>query len=322
MSCLISVIIPAFNASEFLPNAIDSALKQTNVELEIVVVDDGSTDITQDLMKRYSDNCKIHYLKKKNNEGLSSARNYGILKAKGNFTALLDADDIWTSDKLFKQLNVMKQHKNIGMVYTDFDNFDSRGILSTRRISHNIENNPTLRLKSLLLKNNFIYPSTALIRNEVFEECGFFDINLKSIEDYDMWLKIISKFKIIGINETLTKIRIHDLNMSKNIRVMLENEIKVVSKYKSAINFFEFNKRIAKIYFLNSDRLIELDRKNVAFRLFCVGFFKYPFLIVDITIIFIKLILGAKRLKKIRNKINNNKLTILSFFYKTLYKKY
>ena len=206
---MISVVIPTYNSAKYIKEAIDSVLMQTLQPLEIIVVDDGSTDDTNSIIASYTDLKKIIYIKK-DNGGPASARNMGIKKSSGEFIALLDADDIWESDKLEKQV-LLFDNKDIGLVYS------RRLFLSDNRLdsgplySGNVTKN--------LLINNFITNSSVVIRKSICNQVGFFreEKRFFAIEDYDFWLRCSVVCNFSYIDSSLVAYRVHKGQIS-NVR--------------------------------------------------------------------------------------------------------
>lgn len=194
----ISVIIPAYNCAVFLPETLESAFAQTCCDLEVILVDDGSTDDTQTVIAPYLD--RITYIRQEN-KGLPAARNTGIRAAKGEFIALLDADDSWVADKLEKQLPKFADPE-IGIVYSDFSVRYSDG----RFQSSYLVNRP-LASEGYILENyiqsRFLFPSTMVIRRRCFEEFGLFDEEMLACEDIELFARICSRWKAAMVNEPL-----------------------------------------------------------------------------------------------------------------------
>ena len=317
-SALISVIIPCYNAQAYLAEAINSALSQSYTHIEVLVIDDGSTDDSARIANCYKNEKRLIYLHQKNS-GLSSARNLGIERSAGLYIALLDADDQWEPHKLSRQMEIFQTAPLCGMVFTDYSTFDSQGLRDTRR---NIDHHTGIvEYSQLLSRSNFIYPSTVLIRRSVFDVCGNFDESLRSIEDYDMWLRIAQKFEVRGIRESLTAIRIHEHNMSRNIPVMLKYEIKVVKRHRQDLSWPAYNRRIAKACFLNADRSIHQERRLQALYLFVLGFIRYPILLVDISIFVIKFIFGKNLTERLKRRFANTN-SVFARWYRWFYIKY
>jgi len=220
----VSVIIPAFNASRFISQAIESVLNQAFTDQELIVVDDGSTDDTASLVMKYGG--KLRYIYQKN-QGLSSARNAGIVKAEGEYIGFLDADDYWDREKLRHQVALLDSSPDIGVVYTalkvvdkDSREIEERGCLVRGRI-----------FSSLLTENCVVGScSSALIRRECFEKAGTFDEMFSASEDWDLWLRIAPYYLFDFVDLPLTFYRIHEGNMHKDLALMEKNVFQVLNK--------------------------------------------------------------------------------------------
>lgn len=213
MNGLVSVIIPSFNSSQYLKESIDSVLSQTYKKFEIVVVDDGSTDDVEEVVAPYISSGAIHFLKKENG-GPAPARNLGIRNSSGELIAFLDADDVWKQDKLEEQLPLFSDEK-IALVYSDMEFFgapfrfsrysDMAGGFYEGDVLYN------------LLKGNFIPNSSVVVRRKILEEVGLYneDPELFAVEDYDLWIKVATKYKIGFSPESLVKYRVHENQISR-----------------------------------------------------------------------------------------------------------
>jgi len=213
---LVSVIIPTYNRASILNETIRGVLQQTYRELEIIVVDDGSTDNTNQLIEKIDDK-RIFYLYKEN-RGLASARNAGIKKAKGEYIAFLDSDDIWLPAKIEKQMEVFKNSRfNPGVVYCGI------GYIGENAEEIRKEKLPVYRGNILLYllgaRRNVVLGagSTILVKRECFEKCGLLDENLPYRIDLELLIRIAKKFTFDYTPEPLAKIRIHNKRMSSNI---------------------------------------------------------------------------------------------------------
>ena len=212
-NCLVSVIIPAYNCEKYICKTIDSALSQ-NVPVEILVLNDCSTDNTEEVLKAYASNPAVRYIKNEQNLGASGSRNRGVRLAQGTYVAFLDADDWWEPGKLERQLQLMNEKKAV--------------LCSTARLLVDPDGNSMNKIISVpeeityqtLLKHNCINCSSVLLLREVALE--FPMEHEDSHEDYIMWLKILQKYKhACAINEPLLNYR-------------LSNTGKSGSKFKSA----------------------------------------------------------------------------------------
>jgi glycosyltransferase involved in cell wall biosynthesis len=207
----VSVIIPTYNHAEYLPEALDSVLNQTYEDYEIIVVDDGSTDNTKDIMKPYLH--EIHYIHQENS-GPSKARNNGIRISSGQYIAFLDADDRWTPDKLEIQVQLFDLSPEVGLVFADAEVLEAsqtEGIsffeMVGFRKTQTTDSGEVSGAFEKLLEKNFIQTGTVIARRECFERVGFFDESLKLAEDKDMWLRIAGLYKIQAVPKVLLKKR-------------------------------------------------------------------------------------------------------------------
>ena len=194
----ISIVIPTFNRIGSLPRALDSALNQTYQPSEIIVVDNGSSDGTTKLLRERYPSIRLLIEKKL---GVSAARNKGIRHSKFQWIALLDSDDAWDTTKLEKQKNALSSSlDHFRLVHTDEiwirngNKFNQ--MKKHQKFGGDIFNN--------CLSLCCISPSSVLINKNIFKEVGYFDESLPVCEDYDLWLKICSKEKILFINQKLT----------------------------------------------------------------------------------------------------------------------
>ena len=196
MDPLVSVIIPTYNRETLIRKAIDSVLAQTYRQWEIVVVDDGSEDNTKDVVLSYK-NENIFYIYQEN-RGIAAARNTGIKNSRGSFIAFLDSDDYWRPNKLEKQMKLFFEHPEYGMVASQCASIRTDGTFRKR----NRRGKSGWVLEDLF-KANFIRTSSAIVKRECLDKVGLFDETLKEGEEYDLWLRIASKYPIGFVNEPL-----------------------------------------------------------------------------------------------------------------------
>ena len=194
----VSVIIPSFNCAAFLPAAIESVLAQSYGSLEIIVVDDGSTDDTQAAVAPYLD--RIHFVRQEN-RGLPGARNTGIRAARAEFIALLDADDVWLPQKLAHQMPRFTE-REICLVYSDFAVRYADG----RYQSSYLVNRPLASEGSIFahyIQSRFLFPSTMVFRRACLEACGLFDEEMLACEDIELFARMALRWKVGWVNEPL-----------------------------------------------------------------------------------------------------------------------
>ena len=195
-SPLVSVIIPTFNRASWLSGTIDSVFNQTFKNFELLVVDDGSTDNTREIVTSFGEQVKYFF---QSNRGPSAARNSGIRQAKANLLTFLDSDDRWLKDKLQVQIYLMMTNPNVKICYTD-----EIWIRHGKRVNpKKIHQKYSGWLYQHSLPLCIISPSSVMIHQEVFEKVGLFDENLLVCEDYDLWLRISQHYPITLINKAL-----------------------------------------------------------------------------------------------------------------------
>jgi len=223
----VSVVIPTYNYGHYLGDAIVSVLRQSYEDLELIIVDDGSTDDTRSLIRRYSDPRITWYFQP--HKGISAARNFGIHQSRGEYIAFLDADDYWAPTKIDEQVNSIRSQNEVGLIYSGFFLIDQGGQIIAKRSPVKVFDPP---LKTLLLGNIISgSSSTAFVPRYVFDIAGEFDEQIKGGEDWDMWIRISEKFKILAIDEPLAFIRLHSQNTTSNIDAMDVHQQAVIRKF-------------------------------------------------------------------------------------------
>ncbi len=193
----ISVVIPTLNRCYTLHRAIDSILKQTSSVNEIIIVDNGSTDGTRDMIQ--SDFAMVTYVTELK-RGVSAARNKGISIANGQWIALLDSDDAWLPAKLEQQLKAYNDNKNVRLIHTD-EIWYRKGKRVNQMKKHKKRGG---NIFEYCLPLCCISPSSVLLHKDLVKDVGLFDENLPACEDYDMWLRITAKEPVLYVDEPLT----------------------------------------------------------------------------------------------------------------------
>jgi glycosyltransferase involved in cell wall biosynthesis len=224
---VVSVIIPCYNHGQYLPQAIESVLNQTQQNTEIIVVDDGSTDNTPDVCKNYPG---VKYVRT-NRLGLSGARNTGIRYSTGSFLVFLDADDYLYPDALKINLTYFFNNKEVAFISGAHNKVDNSGnLLPTEKPMERWAENYV----GLLHGNYIAMEATVMYRSELFYSF-FFDPQLKACEDYDINLNITRHFPTITHTDKIAAYRIHDYNMSADKNLMLDNVMKVLKRQKNKL---------------------------------------------------------------------------------------
>jgi len=222
---LVSIIIPAYNRADFTVKTIQSVLAQTYGNIELIVVDNGSTDDTKDRLKVFGD--KIKYLYKVN-RGVCAARNLGLTHAKGEFIAFLDNDDLYLPNKVELSVNFLKQRSDYGFVHTDAYLVDAEdqivGLNGHRKRKYQGW------IRNRLLLTNFVCNPTVMLRRECFEKIGIFDEKLFIPADWDLWIRIAENYKIGYIKQPLSKYRIASGECLNNLERTKEECFQVLKK--------------------------------------------------------------------------------------------
>ena len=220
----VSVIIPAYNAMRYLPETVENVLKQTFTDFEVLIIDDGSSDHTVQWASGLVDP-RVKLISQEK-QGVSTARNTGIAHAQGGYVAFLDADDLWEPTKLEKQVRCLEDNPAVGLVHTGMVLIDEQGKSTGRVIISNAEG----EVWKQLLEQNPVLTSSVIVRHCCFETVGAFDINLRSAEDWDVWIRIASRYNFAVIKEALVLYRQHPNNTTKNWQLIEQDLHLVIEK--------------------------------------------------------------------------------------------
>lgn len=310
MKPVISVILPVYNGSRFLKEAIDSILNQTFSNFELIIINDGSTDETQAIISSYNDS-RIRSFDKKNS-GLIDTLLFGIKKCNADWIARMDADDICFPNRFEIQLQYISEE--VAVIGSQALLIDENGIEYGRTKFEN--NHLGIMNKIENLFSNIIHPSV-LINKRLLEKVGGYDPKMHVAEDFDLWLRISKIGKLINVNETLIKLRKHDDNISsKKLSVSVENcLISLVYYFNSksteimSIDEYTLLKRSVSVTAENyCNNILEWENKKIKINSFS-PFFKMIFLVVHPNILYNYLLIYVYKknivheLKKIQ--INN-----------------
>jgi glycosyltransferase involved in cell wall biosynthesis len=213
----VTALIPTYNRAHYVVQAVDSVLGQSRPVDEIIVVDDGSTDNTAEVLGRYGS--RIRYIWRENGEA-AAARNLGIREAKGDYIALLDSDDLWKPDKMKLQMKLLAEHPGIDFLFSDYSNFSDEADNEAPEIKNQeihdylAANAPNLtEIFDCLLVENVIPTSTVVFRKSCLERTGYFDEGLPPVEDFDLWLRAARVCRFGFVNAVVTKRRRHSGNL-------------------------------------------------------------------------------------------------------------
>ena len=219
-SGLVSTVIPTFNYGQYVGDAVKSALAQTYKNMEVIVVDDGSTDDTRQRLQPYMN--RIRYVHQAN-RGLPAARNTGIRHARGQWVALLDADDLWHCQKTEVQLEAAAKIADVALI----------GSRAAEQLPLQLPRNPTVTHLSVreFLCSTPMGPSSVLIQRHCLESAGLFDEKMRSAEDRDMWLRLAARYPCAQVDSPCWWYRVHEGQMMRRSRVMYENYRAVLDKF-------------------------------------------------------------------------------------------
>lgn len=214
---MVSVIIPVFNGMNYISSAIQSVLNQSFADLELLVIDDGSTDGLGNFLESIADD-RLRYIRQPCNFGAPAALNRGILESRGNFICWLSHDDLFLREKIEHQIRFLNEHLEFGVCYTDNEiiGADDEVISVFQSRWYPKEEMPW----RILTEGNFINGSTVMIRRECFDQAGLFDEGMKFVADGDMWFRMFRHSAFGHLAEVQAKYRWHSGNQSHNLPAM------------------------------------------------------------------------------------------------------
>lgn len=221
----VSTIIPSYNRANYLGLALDSVLGQTYPVAEIIIVDDGSTDNTSEVVQRYPDKVRFY---QQNHGGVSAARNKGLELAQGEIIAWCDADDVWEPTFLQQTVSLLENDQHVDGVYAGVTHIDSDG---NRLSQENRVTVPPDQLFTALADDCFIQTTAFVVRKRCFDQVGRFDTHFDISEDYDMFLRLAKTYRIVGLGEPLVQYRVHQQNTVANTAKWCESRLTLTRKH-------------------------------------------------------------------------------------------
>ncbi len=228
----ISVIIPTYNRGKTIKESAKSVLDQTFKDIELIIIDDASSDDTESVVKSIRDD-RIIYHKLPENKGAAGARNEGTKLAKGEFIAFHDSDDIWLPEKLEKQLSYIETHPEYDMVYGKVRIISNEGSFDFPNEA--VEGDLEGQLYPWLLRRNTIDTPTMFIRKTAFEEAGGFDGSLRCLEDWEFALRFSKDHKIGFLNEVVLDSYKSENGVSRNKAAYYETRCKMIAMHKESM---------------------------------------------------------------------------------------
>ncbi|MCF4970310.1 glycosyltransferase [Nostoc sp. CMAA1605] len=272
MKPTISVIIPVYNGEKTIQETIQSVLNQTFSSIEIIVINDGSTDATLNIIESIDDpRLRVFSYP---NAGLAASRNRGLSHRVGQFVSFLDADDLWTADKLYSQLQLLEENPDAAVVYswTDYIDSDGRFLKAGRHTTVMGD-----VYQHLLIWNFLENGSNPLIRYDAIRMVGNFDETLKAAEDWDMWLRLAACYKFSVVPKTQILYRLSSNSMSSNIIAQEIESLKVIERAFSSQKALSLqdlkNKTFAYLYkyltFKSLEKPMNLHKRWTSFKFLC-----------------------------------------------------
>lgn len=284
---LVSIIIPAYNSEKYISETISSVLNQTYSNFELIIINDGSTDNTQDIIEAYcKQDIRVITFNKKNS-GVSDSRNFGLNFSKGKYISFLDSDDIWLQDNLEKKINILKNTPDIDAIYSFCEIIDENsiktGIIKKGQHLFTLEN-------ILLWEANYItIPSGLIFKESIIKSVNGFNSSLSNNADQDLIIRLLSKNYKIGLVDDITWLyRRHSKNMSSNIQLMEKDTI-AVYKMAEKMNLFKTkrfkHKCFSKVYVILSGSWYR-EGKNIkkALKMLLIAFAYSPLYTIKLLI--------------------------------------
>lgn len=252
---MISIVLPVYNGQKYIRQSIESVIKQDYTDWELLVIDDGSTDQSRAIVKEFEDN-RIHY-HYQNNQGPSMARNKGISLAKGEYIAFIDADDLYTFNKLSEQIRFMENHPEIQISYCDAQVVDKGLKLINVLKSEGLYVKKEDFYAQLLFRQIIPLPPAIMLKKECFQEVKYNE-RLVHAEDYDLTIQLARKFRFGYLPESLYIYRRHEDNLTNGHEKQVQAEMKIVKSIgianikeivnKSTFSFEDKSLLLAKIF--------------------------------------------------------------------------
>ena len=280
MSQLVTVIIPAFNYGRFLSKAIDSVLIQTYEPIECIVIDSGSTDDTPAILAHYQGKIKTIT---RDNRGPSVARNVGIVSAKGEYIAFLDADDWWEPEKIAVQMHCFAEYPSISAVGCGERKVNLDGQVIETIIPKQFTENLAENLRAVAIRRLWVAGTTSgvLLRKSVFDAIGMFDEGLFGSEDWDMWLRLVSRYVVFNCPNILLNRRIHNQGFARNAAML---ETRAWQVYAMAINRWpdvfdwKLRRQVSGLILADAgDEYIGSENWPMAVRRYVMSILQWPF---------------------------------------------
>jgi glycosyltransferase involved in cell wall biosynthesis len=229
----VSIVIPVYNTAAYLKAALDSVLRQTYSDWEVIVVDDGSTDNTRSLvascMPAFSGKLRYIY---QSNRGLPAARNTALQNSSGVLVALLDADDVWLDHRLERGVGVMDGNPEVGLVHAKVARINTSGEVIEEPVTPAPKYLSGKIARHIYARRAHILCPTVMFRKECLDLVGMFDETMCSTEDRDLWFRIAERYSVAYVNEILAHYRVSPASMSSNLERMMTWQLFFIEKHR------------------------------------------------------------------------------------------
>jgi glycosyltransferase involved in cell wall biosynthesis len=254
----VSIIVPAYNAAEFLPEALDSILRQTYPHWEVVVVDDGSTDDTAAIVEGFIPifRGRLGYLYQ-DNRGAAAARNTAIRACRGELIALLDADDVWLEKRLERCVGLLDMDPEVGLVHGQVMRVDREGKLLGEPPNPQAKYLSGRIARHIYARRAHILAPTVLFRRRCLDVAGFFDESFQATEDRDLWYRIARSFPVAYLSEVLAYYRVSPGSLSREWERSRASQLQFFEKHRSAglASALEYRQGLANLHREHGDVL-------------------------------------------------------------------
>lgn len=224
---LISIITPTYNRADFIEQAVDSVLGQTYANFELLIVDDGSTDNTRELLAPALEDPRVYYFHQEN-QGQSVARNLALSHAKGDFVCFLDSDNYWPTGKLEHQVELFRQHPDYDVIYGDIIVIDEKG----EEVSRKNMKRYSGHIARYMIRDNCVSMNTAMARRRCFNELGAMSGERRVADDYDLWLRFSARFRFLYVPEFFAYYRVMDDQISSDKTRRFDSNWRIITDFR------------------------------------------------------------------------------------------
>lgn len=274
----VSIVVPAYNAERYVNGTLDSVLRQTFADWEVIFVDDGSTDRTPEIVaSRWADfGHRLRYIRQ-DNRGLPAARNTAVRNSSAQYIALLDADDIWLEKRLERSVEALDRHPEAGLAHGPVYRIDADG-----KVCENPWRPPVKYLSGDIARNIYtrrahILCPTVTFRRHCLERAGMFDETLRATEDRDLWFRIAQHYPVVYVDEVLAYYRVTPTAMSQNPQRMRSAQMQFLAKYRAQCGKMAEYEALARLRREEGDGFFRRGNLSKALSCYVGALIQYPF---------------------------------------------